>query len=359
MGTFSGYLALDASQSGAQVAQWVASLTPWRSFLWILQDDFPIWCGPVTGWPSQTILDGQLPIQAATVEEIFNHRITSDNIDLLNLDIYEIFRAFLVYALAKTPNGNIAGTGRYANTSGIVDHVAYSGVIASVQIAAASFTTIYQAWNDLVSAYSMEFTLAPAMADPGSFYMNVQLGLPQTGRPYSETGLTFVFPSYQFVDYAWLSSNATPANRILATGSGTSGSTASYVSDVGPGTNTAELNAGYPLLEASASYSGTVTSQAQIDSFAAGLVAAESVTASLTPTFTFGSDTYPRVRDVQLGDECMVALTSPLHPATASGAPGFVGKLRIVGWQITPPSQGTPEQIVWQLGSVIPAPGGG
>jgi hypothetical protein len=341
------------------VARWVASCEPWRSTLWILQDDFPIWCGPITGQPHQTILDGQLPIQAATVEEMFNHRQVSDNVDLVNLDVFEIFRAFLVYALQKTPNGNIAGTGRYANTSGIVDHVAYSGVIASVQLAAASFTKVYQTWNDLVSAYSLEFTLAPAMADPGSFFIQVQLGLPQTGRPYSVTGLTFTFPSYQFIDYAFLSSNSTAANRILATGSGTSGSTASYVSDQSAGTATAELNAGYPLLEDSASYSGTVTSQAQINGFAAGEVAARSVTASRTPTFTFGADAYPRVRDVQLGDECAVALTSPLHPATPSGGPGFTGLLRITGWSITPPSQGQPEQIIYQLGSVTPTPAGG
>lgn len=335
-----------------QVRQWVAAVEPWKSVLWVLQDGYPIWHGPITSNPHQTMTSGQLPVQASSMEEMFRHRHIADNLAYTNMDVFEIFRQLLVYALAKTPNGNIAGTGRYANTSGVVDTVAYSGVVASLT-EQASLKKIYDAWNDLVTLYGLEYALTPAMADAGSLFTLVQMGLPIMGRKYADTSLQLVYPSHGVIDYSWPkgSGAAPPANKVIVTGSGATAQ--AYVSSPSHGMDTSELNAGYPLMEDSAAYTGSVTSQSQVDSYADGYVGSSAILKQVTPTFTLNGSGYPKVRDVMLGDEAAAAATSALHPADpVTGGPGVTGKFRITGWTLTFPADGQPETAVFQLGGM-------
>ena len=351
IGTFTGALPLGAG-TGAQVTAWVEALIPWKSILWVLQDGYPVWNGPVTGWPHQSVLDGTLPIQAATMEQFFAYRQISDNLDYENTDVFEIFRLLLIYALSKTPDGNIAGTGRYANTSGIVDNVAWSGVIASVQEDAWSLTKIYDAWGSLCTGYELEYALTPAMTDDGSLYTQAQMGLPEMGRAFSQTGLTFAFPSAGFLDYMWQVTPTDPANLFVVTGSGSQASPVSYVSTPGAGLNLMEINAGYPLLEDSWSYPGTATSQQQIDDLAGGLAVANCVMNQITPVLKLGAGVRPLARDIILGDGCAFAATSALHPARPDGSPGLQYQGRVTGWTIYLPSDQQAEQTWYQLGGM-------
>lgn len=342
------------AQAAYQVRQWVAALEPWKSILWVLQDGQPVWNGPITGLPHTTITDGQLAVQAASMEEFFKHRQISDNIYYINLDVFEIFRQLLIYALGKKPNGNISGTGRYANKSGVVDLVAYSGIIASLT-EQSSLKKIYDVWNDLVTTYSLEYALTPAIADAGSMYTLAQMGLPMMGRKYTDTRLSVVFPSQGVIDYAWQrgAGASQVANKVVVTGSGGATTNASYVSGPSHGVDNNELNAEYPLLEDSATFSATVTAQSQIDSYADGLVGATAILKQILPTFTLGATSFPQVRDIMLGDEVAVAATSPLHPADpVTGAPGVTGLFRIIGWTLSFPSQGQPESTLLQLGGL-------
>jgi hypothetical protein len=346
-GSFTGSLILNSATSSYQVQQWRDALQPWKSVLWIMQDDTPIWNGPVTGWPHQSIMDGTLPIQASTMETFFQYRIITDNLVYTNVDLFEIFRQLMMYALGKKPNGQIAGTGRYSNTSGIIDNVQYSGVLASLT-ETDSLTSIYDVWTTLGTTYGLEFGLTPMRADAGSLYTRVDLGLPMLGRPYSQTGLQFIVPGSPWFDYAWQFVPSSPITALYATGSGTGTTPTAYKSYQ---TNATDLNNGYPLLEASSSASYTITSQAQMDAYAKGLLQNYSINNSVTPLFSAVGGMHPLLREIQLGDEVALSLTSPLHPSSpGTYAPGYTGKMRITGWTLTFPSGQQSENIQYQLG---------
>jgi len=278
------------------------------------------------------------------MEEFFKHRQVDTNMVMNNVDVFEIFRLQLLYALGKTPNGNIAGTGRYANQSGIVDVVQYSGVIGSV-VEADSLKKIYDCWNDLVTTYGLEYTLQPMITSAGSLFTLVRLGLPLLGRRFMDTQLQLVFPSRGLIDYAFPWTPQSAVNRIIVTGSGGGSNSVNYQVAA---TGTID---GMPLLEDSQSFTGTVTSQAQIQRYANSLVVDYAPSQWLNPMFTCGDNAVPQVRDVQLGDEIRNAMTSPLHPADARGRPGYTGTFRLTGWQLNFPAGNQTEQAVYTLGA--------
>jgi hypothetical protein len=308
----------------------------------VLQNGNPIWNGPITAWNHQSIGDGTLPIQAASMEEMFKHRHVTDNLQFISVDIFEIFRLELQYALGKKPNGNIAGTGRYANVAGVVDAVQYSGVVGSIT-EQDSLKKIYDCWGDLVSTYGLEYTLTPAIADGGSLYTSARLGLPLLGRKFSDTQLQFVYPGRGLLDYGWPWVPTSPVTRLTCTGSGVSTSF-SVVAD-------GSLINNYPLLEDSTSFTGTATSQAQVQNYANGFVKDMNPEAFITPTFAVANSGFPQVSQVQLGDQVQVAVTSPLHPAGTRGRPGMTATYRITGWSLTFPQGSQPEQTEYTLGA--------
>jgi hypothetical protein len=360
VGSFQGYLALQTASSQllelgidtATIADmtnaWVNACTPWKTLIWILQDGQPIFNGPITAWSPDSIMDGQLPIQAASMEQMFDERVNSDTLTYTDLDIFEIFRQELQYALGKTPNGNIAGTGQYANTSGVVDNVQYSGVLGSIT-EQAGYQTVYDDFTDLVNAYGLEFAFSAAITDSGSLYTLAQMGLPQMGRLYQNTGLQFVFPGQGMVDYAWQWIPTSPANSVTVTGQGDQSTPVTYTATAQA---TSELAAGWPLLEAVSSFYGTVTSQAQINGYAEQLLYTTAVNKSLNPIFTVSPQGPVQIKDTQLGDEAYVIATSPLHPAGPNGEPGVAELLRIIGWTLTFPSDGTGESTQFTFGGL-------
>lgn len=344
VGSFSGALTLPVAGAPRwMVPIWLNALRPWRSILWIMQNGTPIWHGPITAWNHQSVGDGTLPIQAATIEEFFKHRQVDTNMVFLNMDVFEIFRQELLFALGKTPNGNVAGTGRYANQSGIVDTVMNSGVIGSIT-EADSLKKIYDCWGDLVTTYGLEYTLAPAITSAGSLFTQVQLGLPLLGRKFADTQLQFVFPSKGMVDYAWPWAPTGAANSLIVTGSGSGDNAVNYQ------VASKKVADGMPLLEESTSFSGTVASQAQIQQYADGLINDYSPDAYLNPSVVV-ADVGPQVSQVQLGDEAMFAMTSPIHPPDFLGRPGYMGSFRLTGWNLTFPTGQQTEETVYSFGA--------
>lgn len=345
IGEFSGVLTLPQNITPAQRFYWVSALAPYKSILWILQDGVPIWNGPITGWPHDSLSEGNLPFRAATMEHMFNYRQFTDNINFTNMDVFEIFRQELRYALGKQPNGNIAGSGRFQNSVGIVDTVTYSGVIGSV-VEQSTYKSVYAAWGDLVDIYLLEYALTPAMTDDGSLYTVVQMGIPQLGRPVTQTGFQLIVPSYDMQDYGWQWTPENPANRVIVNGYGTTKNYASVATAPG------ELAAGYPLLEGNLSFFGTVTGQSQLDAYASGALHPMLVTAGLTPVVRSGDNATLQVKHVMLGDEVEFAATSDLHPSGLSGGPGSPGviqKFQITGWELTFPNGQQPGMVEWQL----------
>ena len=122
---------------------------------------------------------------------------------------------------------------------------------------------------------------------------------------------------------------------------------------VSPGADLADLGNNYPLMEDTIAWNGsTVTSQAQINTFANGQVGLRTQ-AMTQPVIVVGAGQFPRAGDIILGDGCLLIATSPLHPATADGKPGLITEVRISGWTCTPPSANQQESLQIATSGVI------
>lgn len=343
-GSFSGSLMLTTDVPQTVMSDWLAAVEPWKSVLWALQDEQPIWNGVITGWPHQSILDGTLPLSASTMETMFQYRQISTDLTYTDMDVFDIFRALAVYAVSKTPNGAIAGLVMGDNLSGITDSISFDG---------SQYQKVYDAWTGLVGEYGIEYSIRPALTEDDELVMYLDLGYPQLGRNLTQSPLTMIFPGYQMTDYQWMRVPSTgPANHVAATASTT---TTTLTSQAPHGYVSPELAQGYPLLEDSASLTGvTAVSQALVNTFADGAAALESITAMTTPVLKLGAEGYPKVNQILLGDACQFAATSPLHPANPeTRAPGLQIAGRISSWTLYPPGGGQVEATWYTLGDVV------
>jgi hypothetical protein len=54
------------------------------------------------------------------------------------------------------------------------------------------------------------------------------------------------------------------------------------------------------------------------------------------PVINIPDGLYPALTDLVLGDVFDFAATSPIHPPSATGAPGYQGQVRLTGWTCYP-----------------------
>ena len=342
-GTFTGSLELGAQVPASLLATWIGAVEPWKSVLWCLQDQQPVWCGPITGWPHQSITSGDLPLAASTMEAVFQCRQISETLTYTNMDVFEIFRSLARYAMAKTPNGAIAGLILGDTMSGITDSITFDG---------SQLQKVYDAWSFLISEYGIEYGIRPALSPDGTLCMYLDLGYPQIGRSLAQSGLQITFPGQQVLDYQYSRvAQAGPANDVVATAAT---GTATLTSRAPHGVVTAELDQGYPLLEDSISLTGlNAVSQAAVNTTADEQAAIESITAMTTPVVKLGAEGFPKANEVLLGDWTGFAATSPLHPADPeTGAPGLMINGRITSWTLYPPGGQQQEATWFTLGQV-------
>lgn len=208
VGTFTGTLNLSAG-SAAENRAWLAAVECEKSLLWVFQDSAPAWAGIIWDWPHQSILDNTLPIAASTPESLFAKRQISETLTFVDADIFDIFRALASYALAKEPNGQMAG---------LVLGTGQAGITTSITYNATDLKKVYDAWTDLVSAYGFEYAIRPAVDPDGNYYLSLDLGYPELGLPLGTSKLAFSFPG-NVLDYRYPRTGSTSANRIVATAS--------------------------------------------------------------------------------------------------------------------------------------------
>ncbi len=207
-GTLSGALNLTAG-SAVENRAWIAAVECEKAMLWVFQDAAPAWAGIIWDWPHQSILDGTLPLSASTPESLFSKRQISDTLVFTDADIFDVFRALASYALAKEPNGQMAGLVMGTNQAGVTTTITYN---------ATDLKKVYDAWTDLVSAYGFEYSIRPAVDENGNYYLSLDLGYPELGLPLATSTLAFSFPG-NLLDYRYPRTGSTSANRIVATAS--------------------------------------------------------------------------------------------------------------------------------------------
>ncbi len=337
-GKFSGSLDLIPG-SPVQNAANLAAITPRKAVLWCLQDGVPIWNGVLWDWVPSTVLQQQLPIQAATMEWILSKRIIDTDLVFTSADIFTMARGIIQFAFNKTPNGQVAGITYSAALSGVTDSLTFDG--SQNQDCLAALGT-------LVSTYGIEFSFRPYMDANGNLRTNVDLGYPALGQGFPASGLAYSFPG-NLLDYAFVATGSSGANRVVATAQA-AGDTG--VALTGAAIDSTDIGNGYPLTEEAVSATGvTFSTDSQLDSYAAGIL--PSVTATqLAPLVVLGNGQYPPLSVTQLGSYASVAFTSAEHPAGPNGEPGFTGTGRIVSWTAYPPNSQQAEYAQLQLGGM-------
>lgn len=407
VGSFSGELQLGRVDLDPLVQQlMVNAVEPWRAVLWVLQNDYPIWAGPIVAWQPTTALDGTLPIQAASMETILQYRIFHDQaitqtagvIDSSNnrskeiaspviaammpvqpvanvssasiyahvtyavnagTDLFDLVRDACQYAVGKTitdANGNVlpvpTGATRIAslqtgnNESGV--EIAANTVI----IDPSQYQTVFDFLSTLVTNYGLEWCIQPGLTSTGNLQLLFQVGLP-LGRQQTQTQLQIDYPSRNAIDYLFTRQAQLPTNALYAYGTD-SANVVQEEAQYPYGFDPDELGNGYPLLEASVQVptptsSTPATAKEQCDAYAEGYVISQSILGQVNPTVILGADAWPQLSQVQMGDQVIFTATSPLHPANPNtGAPGLQMLGRITGWTLYFPANGQSEttQIV-------------
>jgi hypothetical protein len=325
------------------------AVTPRKSVLWIAQDGAWVWNGVIWDWNHMSILDGTLPLSAATLESVLAHRLITDTLTFTDADIFDIFRALIAYAAGKTPNGQIAGLTYSPARAGITDTLTFDGT---------QNQPVSDAVNTLAAAYGFEYGFRPYQ-DPGpggGFHTSVDVGF-RLGRSLNDSGLSYVFPG-NLLDYRFTATGSSSANTVHATATAPAGAATATAGGAltGMASDATDLAAGFPLMEVAVSATGPgFTSGDQVAAYAEGYLPSVTDT-QLTPMLTLGAGQHPGAAQISLGDFAQFTATSPLHPAGADGAPGFQGLGRVTGWTVYPPSASQAEYSWIQLGGMSLTP---
>ena len=340
--TGSGTCVLNQTGNPAADAANVAAVTARKAVLWVLQEGAVIWNGLVLDWQHQSILDGTLPLNCASLDCILARRIINTTLTYTDEDVFDVARNLVGYALGKTPNGIIANLTFSGGESGITD---------SFSFPSDQRISVYDALTTLTSTYNIEWAFRPYQDASGNFMTSFDLAYPQMGLAFPQSGLVYQFPG-NILDYEIMAMGSVSANRVLATAQNT---TATDSGDTLTGRATDNLDLmtyGFPLFEMqiSASY-GQWTTDAQVTAYAAGYLPQVTDT-QLTPLLTLPGGVYPLLAQTVLGSYAQVSLTSWLHPASPTGAPGFSGLGRVTGWTLTPAAAQQAETTQIQMGNM-------
>jgi len=348
-GTLTG--ALNLSEVSQSNAPFIAALACRRAVLWARADGFPVWAGIIWDWPDMTRAQGTLPVSAQTLDFLWSKRLVTDTLEYAAVDLFKAFLDLVVYGMTKNSPHIAAGVSPAATrpaaylamvaTQGRVARLVLpdpgsSGATWTASYTYSDLTQVSSAWSDMCASGNLEYFFQPGLDGNGDLAIYLRIGYTRLGRPLANSGLVLTYPG-NALDYGYTVTGSQSSNMVWATAP-PNGSALTWQSQYPHGADLTDLlTNNYPLMESTASWQGSVvTEQSQVDTFADGQVAM--VTAGMTtPVVNVGGSSWPRVKDIQLGDAAYLAFTSPLHPPRADGSPGLQQEVRITGITGYPP----------------------
>jgi hypothetical protein len=365
-GTLTGHLTLN--ELYAVNAPFISALECRRAVLWVLQDGWPVWAGVVWDWPDTSRSQGVLPISAQTLDSVFSHRLITDTIEYPAVDLGTAFLDLITYG--QTKNSSFIATGvspPATRQAAYLSLVAANGPVARLALpsgAAATagvpwtasyvwsdLTQISSVWQDMCASGQLEWAFVPGLDSTGDLAVFVRLAYLQLGRPATQAGYALTYPG-NVLDYGYQRTGSQSSNMVWGTAP-PNGSSQQWQSTYPHGADTADLASGYPLMESTISWQGSVvTTQSMIDNWADGQVALKTQAMTL-PVIDVGGSGLPRLRDIVLGDSTTLIATSALHPAKANGAPGLQLQVRVTGWTAYPPGPQQSEHFQLTTSAVI------
>lgn len=184
------------------------------------------------------------------------------------------------------------------------------------------------------------------------------LGYPRRGRAAYGTGLVFNFPG-NIIEFDWEEDATSQATRLFVSGAG-EGDSAQITNQVAQD----QLNAGYPLLDATISFKDNTISPSDADTRAvlAARARAESAALAATvtvPTFMVRADRDPVLGAYIVGDSVTIAF-APAPPNAVGGygysprfPQGMTTSMRIQTIQVNPQQDTTAEEVTLTVGPDI------
>lgn len=359
--------ALNLSEVYSVNAPFVTALECRRAVIWVLQDGYPVWAGVVWDWPDQGRTSGTLQIQAQTIDSVWSHRLITDTLEYAQVDLYTAFLDLLTYGTSKQSTYIGSSSPAATRAAGYLAAVASNGPVARLVLPVGSqavsgvswtashtysdLTPITSAWQDMCASGQFEFCFVPGLDSSGNLAIYVRLGYLQLGRPAPSSGYQLSYPG-NVLDYGYQRTGSQSSNLVWATAP-PNGAALQWESAWPHGADTADLTSGYPLMESTATWQGSVvTSQAQINTWADGQVALKTQAMTL-PVIKVGGSGYPKLRNIVLGDSTTFVATSALHPPKTNGAPGLQMPVRVVGWNCYPPGPSQSEYIQLTTSGVL------
>jgi hypothetical protein len=346
---------LDLSAVYQNNAPFLAALECRRSVLWVLADNYPVWNGVVWDWPDMSRQEGTLPITAQTLDSVFNYRLITASLEYAAVDIYGVFIDLINYGTTKSspyiesispiqgPASPLVAAA--AAVAGLILPSGESAVSGQDWTASYLWSDLGQvsaAVQDLVTSGNLEFVFQPGLTQDGQLATYVYLSLDGLGRSYQSAGYSVVYPG-NASDYGYQRTGSQSSNYIWASAP-PNGSAEQWESQYPHGVDVADLEAGYPLMESTVQWQGSVvTEQSQVDNYADGQMALQTQAMTM-PVINVPDGLIPNLRNLVLGDVFDFVATSQIHPPTSTGAPGYQGPVRLTGWTMYPPG---PQQAAY------------
>lgn len=333
---------LDLGASAFQ-SYMVAALEPRRTLLWATQDAYPVWAGVLWDTPHQSAASNLLPVVADEIGSLFAKRQVRADQVYTGVDLHVAIRNLINYGTGKT-NGAVAQ---------LVHSTSLNGTTTSVTFPASNLGYITPLLDQFCGQYGLEYAYDPGLNSVGQPIITLRIGTASTmGRSYTSTQLQLRYPG-NLADYSWPRMGSSSVNSVLAV-AGNAGGAAWASNFATHGLDSSDLALGYPILEGSVSYTGSViTAQSQIDAYADARVQT-TTHAPTTPTAVIAGGQSPTVQQIVLGDHAGLIATSSLHPGTPGPppAPGLIQDVRIIGWKVYPPGENQAERTELVLAGV-------
>ncbi len=361
VGKLDGYLPLQ--QDSRANRAFVRALIPDQTFLWMLQDGYPIWCGIFADSSHSSIRDHRYPVTAYTPESILAARQIRTALVYTDADIFDIAGGLVGYAFSpdRGPNAALAGLVLSTVESGVLDSQTF-GVSNTLAAGGNTYTGTYSSNQDVQSALGnyadaagFEYGFAPRL-NGTALQVEFRIGYPALGR-YNDPAVTLLHPG-SVIDYARPVMRSQSANDIQGTASANN-SGAVYVSESPHGLDEADLSQGHILRQTAVTWPGSgATSQAQVNQWT-DMQMARFTAGTMVPSVVLGGGTLPRLTSIGLGDAVKFAATSDLDPADpVTGAPGLQVTARTVAWSLQPPGPGgQAEELTLTLGALVGSTG--
>lgn len=325
VGTLSGEIPM--YDSGLPAHRVRDAIYAYRTKIYVERGGQLVWGGWLHEEPAYSSETGRVTINAEETLGYFSHRFLP-TVEFWGVDQLEIARQLIEVCQAE-PGGDMWLHVDPAVMSGVLRDRSYSRYDKTPAL------TALMQLSEVISGFEVS---TQVVWDAGVPHELLLLGYPRIGRALRASGLVweydrFVTSEQTLESFTWGPSQVSLATRCFADSETDEGVQLTAMSE-----RPDLVSAGYPLIDHAEMFDGVqefTTLQAHADA----LQAFRSVP-RVTATATAKAQPGLEIGDFLIGDDVLCRISDYRFPPGEDGAPGFIGYLRIVGYDCTPGPEG-------------------